>query len=101
MTTKSTMLATRATAGARYSAAITELRAAYVDLAALDGALRNQNFGVGDTDAGIGPSEGFNGRLPEIPLSLRHGTYASGALGAIDNDVDAQTQAYLAALQAG
>ncbi|WP_131522928.1 hypothetical protein [Nitrobacter sp. Nb-311A] len=101
MTTKSDMLTSRATAGTRYAAAITELRAAYVDLAALDGALRNKNFGVGDTAAGIGASDGFNGRLPEIPLSLRHGTYASDPLGAIDNDVDAQTLTYLAALQAG
>jgi hypothetical protein len=95
------MLASRASAGARYASAITEMRAAYVDLAALDGALRNKNFGVGDANGGIGFSEGFNGRLPEIPLVLRHGTYASGALGAIDNEVDTRTLTYLAALQAG
>ncbi|WP_439925585.1 hypothetical protein [Nitrobacter sp. JJSN] len=101
MTTKSAMLASRATAGARYLAAITELRSAYIDLAALEGALRNKNFGVGDTDAGIGASAGFNGRLPEIPLAMRHATYASSALGAIDQAVDAQALVYLNALQAG
>jgi hypothetical protein len=46
MTTLSTMLSDRDTAGARYAAALTELRAGWIDLAAYDWAIQNCLVGV-------------------------------------------------------
>lgn len=103
MTTKPNMMTARATAGARYANAMVEMRAAYVDLAAIETALQNRNVGVGtsETQGGIGVSQTFNGRMLEIPLEARHPVFAPDALAGIDNAVDLQTKTYLATLQAG
>lgn len=54
----------RATAGARYAAAVAELRESLVDLAALDAALTN-----GNVNPGFGPQRTYG--LPKIPPHLQ------------------------------
>lgn len=92
------MLAARDTAGARYAAAVAEFRAAYVDLFAMDLALKNRNVGIGD---GINTPRTFSGEFREIPVGARHPDYAPQARGGMDYAVGDQEQTYLNALKAG
>lgn len=103
MTTLNTMLTNRDTAGARYLAAAQELRAAYVDLAAIDQALSNSLYGIKDPFQR--PVQSFDGTQAQqgLPHGLEHPVYCgpSAIAGAWDKDADAQGAVYLAALKAG
>lgn len=79
MATISEILAARTAAGARYAAAVTELRAAYVDLAGIDAALGN------NTLAGLpaGPVQTFRGDADRIPVEFRHPVYSAEAGGSL------------------
>jgi hypothetical protein len=68
MSTLPELIAHRATAGARYVAAVTELRAAFGDLSAIEKIL----CGPGKT-----PVPTFGGDQPD-PIPLRHPTYLTG-----------------------
>jgi hypothetical protein len=50
------LLAARTTAGARYVAAVAELHAAFVDLAAIEGALANGNVDYSEDVITFGPA---------------------------------------------
>ncbi len=81
----------RATAGSRYAAAIVELRAALVDLAALDGALSNGNVDPGFLDhATCG--------LPKIPPTLsafEHKEFAPSLRDNLHDQIRASLTSYL------
>ncbi len=68
--------AARATAGARYAAAVAELHASLVDLAALDRTLDNSNINPG----GHRPIRTF-GHLPKNLGGLEHQEFAPAPLG--------------------
>jgi hypothetical protein len=68
MSTLAQLITHRATAGARYVAAVTELRAAFGDLSAIERVL----CGSGKT---LVPT--FGGPQPD-PIPLRHPTYLTG-----------------------
>ncbi|WLA78815.1 hypothetical protein [Bradyrhizobium elkanii] len=71
-TTLSGLLTQRDTAGSRYAAAITELQAAYVDLAAIDRVLSSGNPKL------CHPVSTFVSHTPEgVPEILRHPTFAA------------------------
>jgi hypothetical protein len=91
------MLTNRDAAGARYAASLTELRAAYIDLAAHDKALLNRHVGSPSQIATFSGTQAQEG----VPVGLRHPDYAPAADGAWDHEVEAQAGAYLAALKAG
>lgn len=97
MTTINQMLTDRDAAGARYAAALTELRAAMVDLAAMDAALANRHHGLGHN----GRPRTFSGEANAVPVAFLHPDYAMDSLGGIKDDVAAQEAAYLDALAAG
>ena len=80
MATISEILANRETAGARYLAALVELRAAYVDLASIDFALSNGRIARNDIKT-------FRGDLDGIPVSLQHPKYAPEHNSGIVSDV--------------
>ena len=58
-------------AGARYTAALAELQAAFIDLAGHDAALANNNVPIGPT-----PVRSFYGIPDSVPWALRHGHFA-------------------------
>jgi hypothetical protein len=58
----------QAKAGERYAAAIAELHAAFVDLAAIDGALANGNSGHGDYVPTFGPVMAQNAGIFSHPV---------------------------------
>jgi hypothetical protein len=91
------MLTARDTAGARYAAALSELRAAYIDLAAHDKALLNRRFGSPSHIASFNGTQEQDG----VPIGLRHPDFAPDGDGAWHNEVEAQADAYLADLKAG
>lgn len=97
MTSLNTMLSSRSTAGERYANAVTELRAAMVDLWAIDLAIMNRHVGVPSSQA----VETFSGENTEIPTGFRHPKYASASLGGIHNDAETKSDTYLAALKEG
>jgi hypothetical protein len=100
MTALTDMIAARATAGTRYLAAVQELRAAYVDLAAIDRALDNRNLGI--QDAAQLPVRTFNGAVQEgVPFSLRHPIYAADSGDSWESDVVSSFVTKLATLKAG
>jgi hypothetical protein len=74
------LLTHRATAGARYAAAVTELRAAFADLAAIDRLLSNQRVAYGTLPT--------FGQHPD-PISFRHPVYAPNVGGTFEDDVRA------------
>jgi hypothetical protein len=80
MTTAAQFLSARATAGARYEAALEELYAAYVDLAALDEPVMNANVARFHTTFPVRTfvQDPFVG----TPLTLRHPTYPSSVSSA-------------------
>ena len=71
MSTVSELVAHRETAGARYVAAVTELRAAFGDLAAIERLLSVATFG---------------GPQPD-PIPLRHPTYLPNLGGTFEDDI--------------
>jgi hypothetical protein len=102
MTNITQMLTDRATAGARYAAALVELKASYVDLAALDNALLNLNHGVGANDRHAIGSHGFTAELVnQVPVELRHRTYALDQLGGWTDAIATAEAGYVADLAAG
>ncbi|WP_066722807.1 MULTISPECIES: hypothetical protein [Hyphomicrobiales] len=73
MATITQVLADRATAGSRYADAVTELKAAYIALAAIDMALDNNDV---PTPGPQRPVRGFGPlTLDELPLELVHPVY--------------------------
>ncbi|MFO1126451.1 MAG: hypothetical protein U1E25_14995 [Methylocystis sp.] len=82
----------RATAGSRYTAAIVELQAALVDLAALDTALSNRNV-----DAGGGEQRTFNLRkLPESLADLEHAEFAPSLRARLADQIASARNNYVA-----
>lgn len=75
MATLSQLTAQRAAAGARYTAAIAELHAALVDLAALDDLLNNSNVSPGTP-----PVPTFHEVPDVLPWPLSHPVYAPRTL---------------------
>ncbi|MER9449332.1 hypothetical protein [Mesorhizobium sp. M0254] len=69
--TPSELLTSHAAAGARYTSALAELQAAFIDLAGHDMALDNKNVPVGPN-----PVRSFFGIPDSIPWPLRHGHFA-------------------------
>ena len=86
MSTSSELIAARATAGAAYASAITALRAAYIEIAALDIVCAMPSHG------GDGNPRTFRGEAETegIPWPWRHLVYAAGALGGIGEAVKAR-----------
>lgn len=69
-----TLKEAREAAGARYAAAVDELAAAIIELAAIDVALRNSNSDECDPHL-----RSFGGNLPQIfPIELRHPDFSPG-----------------------
>jgi len=87
MATLSDFLTDRTAAGARYAAAIAELRDAYVELAALDLVLMNKRVGYPP------PVRTFPGFPPALPQEYRHDVYALN----IEEPVNLHTRAEEAA----
>lgn len=65
--------AARQTAGDRYAAAIAEIEAAYIDLAAYDLALQNRNVNPGHTY----DHRSFRGDLDLLPVEMVHPDFGS------------------------
>lgn len=63
----------RQAAGERYAAAIAEIEAAYIDLAAYDRALQNGNVNSGRTY----DHHTFRGGLDFLPVDMRHPDFGS------------------------
>ncbi|GAB5426960.1 MAG: hypothetical protein Devi2KO_04190 [Devosia indica] len=82
----------RATAGARYLAAIVELRAAYVELSGLEGALINANVG-GLSDGAL---QRFRGDADGIPEQLQHPIYAPGHRAGMAAEARAAAEQHIA-----
>jgi hypothetical protein len=81
----------RGTAGSRYAAAITELQAAYVDLAAIDRVLSSNNKNL------CNPVPTFTAESPHgVPEILRHQVYAAAAGGRWEDLVRARVETLLA-----
>jgi hypothetical protein len=76
MSTLIELTAHRATAGARYSAAVAELRAAFGDLAAIERLIESKLGQIGT----------FGGPRPD-PIPLRHPVYAPNVSGGFEDDV--------------
>ncbi len=64
------LISTQAKAGARYAAAVAELHSAFVELAAIDGALANKHSGHPEVIRTFGPV------LPQNPGLFAHPIYA-------------------------
>lgn len=64
--------AARVTAGERYAAAITELEASYIELAAYDRALQNRNVNIDAEDIRT-----FRGDLNFFPIEMQHPDFGS------------------------
>lgn len=93
MTTTAEFKTKRDTAGARYATALAELKAAYIDLSALDRTLANRNV---DPDGDIFQSF-YSGGVEQVRASLTHPTYAP-AMSAEHwgREAEGQFQIYLA-----
>lgn len=88
MATASSLLESRATSGARYLAAIVELRSAYIELASIDRALGSMSI--------ANPVPSFRGDFDQIPPELQHPDYAAGHRPGIVKDVMAAADVLLA-----
>lgn len=93
MATITQVLADRGTAGARYAAAIVELKAAYIGLAAIDMALGNSNV---PTPAAQKPVRRFGepveGTLDALPPELVHPVYVPARTFAWRKDIIAAAE---------
>ena len=89
-TAPETMLSTRQAAGARYAAALTELRAAMVDLLAIDNALRNRHVGAPHIEI-----RSFSGEQNDIPTGMRHPDFAPDTMGGIGSEAKVREDEYL------
>ncbi|MDE2466167.1 MAG: hypothetical protein KGO02_20990 [Alphaproteobacteria bacterium] len=89
------LLSARDTAGRRYAAAIAELRAAMVDLSAIEHALDHRDSGL---DAMQRPVRTFTGEADAIPASLLHPIYAPEADGGINYEATIARDGYLTRL---
>ena len=76
MSTLAELITHRATAGARYVAAVAELRAAFGDLGAIERLLEPK----------VGTTPTFGGPRPD-PIPLRHPVYAPNIGGSFQDDV--------------
>jgi hypothetical protein len=83
----------KATSGARYLAAIVELRAAYIELAALESALANANVGGKNDYVAL---QRFRGDANSIPIELQHPIYAPGNRSGIVDEVKAAAEQHIA-----
>ena len=93
MTTYASYLTQRSTAGSRYQAALVELRAALVDLAALDATVANRNLNSGSS----APVRTF-AALPDSLDHLTHPEFAQAVEApSIAADVRAQRDVYILA----
>ena len=102
MTDVTTMLAARATAGSRYSDAVDELKAAYVDLAALENALLNLSHGVGQPQRDTISTSRFPvSHVNELPHELRHPIYSAGGQGSWADEIATAEADYVNDLIAG
>jgi hypothetical protein len=72
MTILTDLLTARDTAGTRYAAAVAELRDSFVDLAAIDVALRNKGVGL---PAAQNPPATFSGIPQVLPVEFLHPVY--------------------------
>lgn len=81
MSTTAELVTHRATAGARYLAAVVELRAAFGDLAAIERLLMNARVAYGTVAT-------FGGPQPD-PIPLRHPQYLPNLGGSFEDDVRA------------
>ncbi len=88
MSTRSELIAARATAGATYASAIAAWRAAYIELAALDIVVANA------TQGGDGFARSFTGEVAStgVPWPLRHPVYAASELAGIDDAVRSRAE---------
>ena len=102
MTDVTTMLAARATAGARYSDAVDELKAAFIDLAALENALLNRSYGVGQPQRDTIEVGRFERTYTNtLPRELRHPVYAAGDYGSWIAAIESAEAGYVTDLIAG
>jgi hypothetical protein len=86
MSTLPELITHRATAGARYVAALAELRAAFGDLGVIERLLESK----------VGTTATFGGPRPD-PLPLRHPIYAPNVGGSFEDDLRAAHATRLAA----
>src|SRR4051812_13969751 len=96
MTNVSQFQTQRATAGARYAAAVAELHSAWIDLAALDQVLANRNAG------GVGYTfQTFKGDVDlRLPVMFNHPLYMPAGWNnpRWSDEVQTQLAAYMATL---
>ena len=92
MTTLASYLSQRATAGSRYSAAVTELFSAMIDLAALDRTIENSKA------AGPVPQKSFVGDLQDLPTLLAHPVFSPLVPRRFADEIKAQTNSYVSAI---
>ncbi|MFW6028363.1 MAG: hypothetical protein ACOC9Q_02430 [bacterium] len=97
MTTLSELESARATAAARYVAAVDEFIAAYVDLAGHDAALNNRRVIAARTPPGS--TRTFpNGDSNDMPREFKHPEFATAETGNLKRRVRARQDELLAAL---
>jgi hypothetical protein len=89
MSTTAELVTARATAGARYVAAVTELLAARADLLAIERVLTNNRVAYGQGFPSFGPA-------PDV-IALRHGTYLPNLADTFAADTSAAFATRLAA----
>lgn len=93
MATVSQILTDRATAGARYAAAVVELKAAYVGLAAIDMALGNANVPTPTAQKPVRRfGEPVEGTLDALPPELVHPVYVPARTFAWRKDIIAAAE---------
>lgn len=96
----SQLSAARATAGARYAAAITELQASLIDLAALERVLSNRAVSAALPASQV-PVQTIAEIPQTLPTGLRHGVYAPAYPSNLHQGIDTAAAAYLAAFTPG
>ena len=91
MTTLSQYISQRPTAGTRYQAAVTELLASLIDLAALDRTIENARAG------GAIPQPSFTSDQQGLPHSLVHPVFAPATPGAerLADKIQQQADTYI------
>lgn len=95
MATLSQLIAQRATAGSRYYDAVVDLRAAYIDLRAIELALSNDNIAGAGASSPDALSQ-FRGDADMIPVAFQHPVYAPGNRGGMIEDAKAGFDAIVA-----
>lgn len=114
MSTLAQIITDRATAGARYAAAVVELKASMIALSAIETALTNKHVqntpGVegtaNDPALSVSPGGGSFGTVPMLtfggnwpdPISLRHPVYAPSVGGHWQSEANAAHKVIVAAL---